>query len=114
MLKWAQKVVQWKKINVGKVSESFDMCRQLLLLTLHELERFALDLFIDENKEEMNIMMKEDTDSFGIDVATMYDSYLKDFSTTDDRRKYMKGFIIMASQFRMYWTATRCGDRIMM
>ena len=26
----------------------------------------------------------------------------------------MKGFIIMAIEFRMYWTATRCGDRIMM
>ena len=34
MTQWAQNVVGWKKVNVNKVSKSFDMCRQLCMLTL--------------------------------------------------------------------------------
>lgn len=34
MMKWSQNVVNWNKINVNKVSETFDTCWQLCMITL--------------------------------------------------------------------------------
>ena len=46
MLIWAQRVVEWKKINMKKVSDSFDTCRRMCMLALEELERLAVYVFI--------------------------------------------------------------------
>ena len=49
MMKWAKNVINWKKVNINKVSESFETCRHLCMLTLEEVERLAIDLFIIQN-----------------------------------------------------------------
>ena len=38
MMKWSQKLVNWKKIKVNKVSETFNTCPQLCMITLEEVE----------------------------------------------------------------------------
>ena len=40
MMKWTQRVIEWKKININKVSDSFDTCRRLAMIVLEELEQF--------------------------------------------------------------------------
>ena len=118
MMKWAQTVVSWKKINVNKVSESFDTCRQLCMLTLEEVERLAVDLFIVDNDKEIKDILRfkinAATDSGGLKMARLYIDYIHKMDSDDNRRLYMMGFIIMATQFRNYWNATRLGDRITM
>ena len=118
MMKWAQAVVNWKKINVNKVSESFDACRQLCMITLEEVERVAIDLFLIEHTAEIQRIAGENvtdvTDTAAIVIAKMYNEYINNMKSSDNRRLYMFGFIIMATQFRNYWMSTRLGDRITM
>ena len=114
MMKWAQSVVNWKKINVNKVSESFDMCRQLCMLTLQEIERLAVDTFLVEKEKEISSLCVQNNGDVGVVIASMYNQYIMDMKSCDDRRLYMKGFVIMSTQFRNYWAATRRGDRITM
>ena len=115
MMNWAQKVVEWKKFNTAKVSESVDTCRQLCMMTLEEVERLSIDLFITDNIDELDFSCLDPTvKSKAISVAMMYNTYITTFTSTDQRRLYMHGFIRMASQFRNYWAAVRCGDRITM
>ena len=115
MMKWAQNVVGWKKVNVNKVSESFDMCRQLCMLTLQEIERLSIDLFLVEYEDEVSLLLStEISATVGVKIASMYNMYIHNMDSLDDRRLYFKGFIIMSTQFRNYWTATRRGDRITM
>ena len=49
-----------------------------------------------------------------IDIAKQYILYLNNNDSTDQRRKFMFGFIVMATEFRKYWKAVRCGDTIVM
>ena len=118
MMKWAQAVVNWEKINVNKVSESFDACRQLCMITLEEVERVAIDLFLIEHSAEIQRISGENvmdlTDTAAIVITKMYNEYINDMKSSDNRRLYMFGFIIMATQFRNYWMSTRLGDRITM
>ena len=118
MMKWAQAVVNWKKINVNKVSESFDACRQLCMITLEEVERVAIDLFLIENTAEIQMIVGDNvtdlTDTAALVIAKMYNKYINNMKSSDNRRLYMFGFIIMATQFRNYWISTRLGDRITM
>ena len=115
MMNWSQKVVEWKKVNTNKVSESFDTCRQLCMMTLEEIERLSIDLFITDNNDELEFICLDPTvTSKAISVAIMYNTYITSFSSTDQRRLYMHGFITMATEFRNYWAAVRCGDRITM
>ena len=115
MMNWAQKVVEWKKVNTNKVSESFDTCRQLCMMTLEEVERLSIDLFITDNVDELDFLcLDPSVKSKAISVAMMYNTYITTFIYTVQRRLYMHGFIRMASQFRNYWAAVRCGDRITM
>ena len=115
MMNWAQKVVEWKKVNTNKVSESFDTCRQLCMMTLEEVERLSIDLFITDNIDELDFLCLDPTvKSKAISVAMMYNTYITTFTSTDQMRLYMHGFIRMASEFRNYWAAVRCGDRITM
>ena len=111
MMKWAQTVINWKKMNVNKISESFDTCRQLCMLTLEEVERLAVDLFIVENdktiKEILRLNINAATDSAGLKMARLYLDYIHEMNTDDNRRLYRMGFIIMSTQFRNYWKAIR-------
>ena len=104
-----------EKVNTNKVSESFDTCRQLCMMTLEEVERLSIDLFITHNIDELDFLCLDPTvKSKAISVAMMYNTYITTFTSTDQRRLYMHGFIRMASEFRNYWAAVRCGDRITM
>ena len=47
MIKWGKHVVDWKKVNVNKVSDSYDTCCRLCMMLLQELERLSIDLFLD-------------------------------------------------------------------
>ena len=109
MIKWCQRVLYVKKINVNKVSDSFDTCRRHCYLILEELERLRIDLFIESTSPSIV------SDKYkAIDIAILYNTFIKSCDSIDNRRLYMYGFIIMASEFRKYWTAVRCGDRIIM
>ena len=115
MMKWSKNVINWKNVNVNKVSESFDTCRQLCMLTLEEVKRLAIDLFMVKNEKAVkDIFESEQTDSIGLRVSRLYIEYIQEMNSKDNRRLYMFGFIIMATQFRNYWKATRLGDRVTM
>ena len=115
MMKWSQKVVNWKKINVNKVSETFDTCRQLCMIILEEIERLVVDLFIIEHAEDLSLLSIDTSlKSMGVVVAGMYNGYISTVISTDDRRVYMFRFITMATAFRNYWLAVRSGDRVTM
>ena len=115
MMLWGQKIVQWKKLNVNKVSESFDTCRQLCMLMLEEIERVTIDLFVTECNEDLTYLCMDSTnESMAIKLSLLYINYINTFTSTDDRRLYMFGFVIMATEFRQYWNAVRFGDRITM
>ena len=56
MLKWSQTiVVYWKRVTASKVSDNFDSYRQLLFLMIDELDRLAWDMFLFENKCEIQL-----------------------------------------------------------
>ena len=116
MMKWSQTVLNWKKVNVNKVSESFDTCRQMCMLTLEEVERLSIDLFMVRNDKSVEdiIESSESADSIGLNITRLYIEYIHEMDSNDHRRLYMFGFIIMATQFRNYWKATRTGDRVTM
>lgn len=117
-MKWAQTVINWKKVNVNKVSEYFDTCRQLCMLTLEEVKRLAVDLFIIDNDKEIEEILRcnnnATTDSGGSKMSRLYIAYIHTMNTRDYRRLYMMGFIMKSTQFCNYWKATRLGDRITM
>ena len=79
------------------------------MMILEELERLSIDMFLLHNK----LTMFSKT-NMSIDIAKQYISYLKNNDSTDQRRQYMFSFIIIATEFRRYWKAVRCGDRIVM
>ena len=112
IMKWTQQVVNWKKLNVNKVSESFDTCRRLCMLMLDEVERLAVDLFLDENEVLISKIVESDRNNVGLHIARMYNQYINGMKSTDDRRLQFFGFIIMTTQFRNYWMATKRGDRV--
>ena len=100
---WGQKVVQWKKLNVNKVSETFDICRQLCMLVLQEIERVVIDLFITECDEDLTFLCMDSTNpSMAIPLSLLYCNYINTFTSTYNRRLYMFGFIVMATEFRRY------------
>ena len=116
MVKWAQNVINWKKMNVNKVSETFETCRQLCMLTLEGVERLTIDLFIIQNDNIVEYLVllhnNSTTKSLGLRIARLYIDYIHKMKSEDDRRIYMFGFVIMTTQFRNYWKATRLGDRV--
>ena len=109
MMKWYQSVINWKKVNVNKVYESFDTCRQLCMLTLEEVERLSIDLFMVRNADGVEDIIESQTndlidsdlpDSIGLNITRLYIQYIHEMDSNDNRRLYMFGFIIMATQFR--------------
>ena len=49
-----------------------------------------------------------------ITLSQLYCNFVTNFTSTDNRRCYMFGFVVMATEFRRYWNAMRVGDRITM
>ena len=92
MIKWCQRVLDVKKINVNKVSDSFDTYRRHCYLILEELERLNIDLFIESTPPSVF------SDKYkAIDVVILYNTFIKNRDTTDDRRLYMFGFYLQSS-----------------
>ena len=76
MMKWAKNVVGWKKVNVHKVSESFDMCRQLCMITLYELKQLSVDLFLIEYEVELLLLTSiVNSNNVGVTIVSMYNIY---------------------------------------
>ena len=100
---WLQMVIKWKKLNINKVSESFNTCRQLCMMTLEEVEIFVVDLvLVDYSIETSTIVGEPSNDETGTKIAMMYNEYIHEIKSKDDRQLYFSGFIIMASKFRNY------------
>ena len=115
MMKWAQNIINWKKVNVNKVSESLDTWRQLCMITLEEVERLTIDLFLVEHGKDIEeILNKTTTDTARLSIAKLYMDIIHEIKSDDDRRLFMFGFIIIGTQFRNYWKATRLGDSVTM
>ena len=72
MMKWTQQVVNWKNLNVNKVSELFDTCRRLCMLMLDEMERLAVDLFLEENELVVSEILVSDRNNMGLHIARLY------------------------------------------
>ena len=109
MMKWCQRVIDCRKMNVNKVSDSFDTCRRHCFLILDELERLSIDVFIEET-----VPASSSDHAKTVDIALQYNKFISTRESTDDRRKYMFGYIIIASESRKYWTDVWCSDRIVM
>ena len=60
MIKWSQNVINRKKVNINKVSESFDICRQLYMLTLEEIERLAIDVFVVQDEKAVEDIIQSE------------------------------------------------------
>ena len=100
---WGQKIVEWKKLNVKKVSESFDTCRQLCILMLQEIERVVIDLFITECNEDLAYLCMDITnESIAIILSLLYSNYINTFTSTDNQIIYIFGYVIMTTEFRRY------------
>lgn len=109
MIKWGECVIDCEKVNINKVPDSFDTCRRLCMIILEELERLSIDI----------CMLHKQSTAFSktnmpIDIGKQYILYLRNYGSTDQRRQYIFGFIIMATEFRRFWKPVRCGDRIVM
>lgn len=116
LIKWFVKIVKWKRINIGKVSHNFRLCRRLAFLVQEEIERYVWDLFLSENSNTIQAILNN-TD----DVPTIMVNTTKHFiewvqkeagNTNDDRRKYLLNYIIIMRIFSKYWQSIRCGDRV--
>ena len=84
------------------------------MITLEEVERVAIDLFLIDNTSEIHMLVGDNviefTDTAAVIIAKMYNEYINNMKSSDNRRLYMFGFVIMATQFRNYWMSTRLGD----
>ena len=65
-MKWLQKVFGWKKTNVNKVSEHFYTCCQLCMITLEELERLVIDLFLADAGVYIYVLCRDRTLASGV------------------------------------------------
>ena len=79
------------------------------MIIMEELEILSIDIFVD-----INITTKFSGKAKSIDIAPKYNLFVRNHRSTDNRKKYMFGFIIMANEFRKYWTPVQCSDRIVM
>ena len=114
----AQKIISWKKVNINKVSESFDTWKKLCILALEEAERLTIYFFMVQNDKIVEEIVRLDQNgikySVGLRIARLYIEYINEMNINDNRRLYMFRFVIIATQFCDYWKATRPGDRVTM
>ena len=116
MFKWAQKVIQWKKITVHQVSDNFRMCKELCFLVLDEASRLSWDMFLYERKHKINELMSQNKseEELCIDVSQNYILFINHErdNSPDEFRRYFFNFISMSRFFRQFWISIRNGDRI--
>ena len=73
------------------------------MITLEEIERLALDLFLIEfGKDVALLSMYSSLNSMGIVVDGMYNSYISSVTSTANLKVYMFRFITMDTAFRNY------------
>ena len=53
MLRLLQEVVKWKMLNFSSVSQTYDQCRELLLLGIDEAERLMWGIFLLRKEVEI-------------------------------------------------------------
>ena len=96
------------------VSESYNLCKSLLFITLEESEHLIIDLFIKEKCEDIsqNVEKYEDEKHFVIQLAMDIDTYIenKAKNSKDGRLKYLCNFYILSKTFRLYVNAQSRGD----
>lgn len=115
MMQCRQNVLGWKNINVNKVSETFDTGPQLCMMSLEEIEWLLVDIFINVKSNDVTIVCSERISLLtGGTLGIMYNDDIHSFSSKDNHRNYMLGYVNMASELRSYWIDVWCGDRIMM
>ena len=66
------------------------MCRQSCMISLQEIERLSVDLFLTNKKDELSSTCARNSNAIGVSIASMYNKYIHDMNSYDDRRKYMK------------------------
>ena len=84
------------------------------MMILDEVERLVVHLFLNENEDLVTTIDESNENNIGLYIAKMYNQYINDMKSTNGRRLYFFGFIIMTTQFRSYWMAIRRGDRVIM
>ena len=84
------------------------------MMMLDEVERLVVYLFLNENEDLVTTIVESNENNIGLYIAKMYNQYINDMKSTNGRRLYFFGFIIMTTQFRNYWMAIRRGDRVIM
>lgn len=92
LIKWAITIVEWKKIQITKVSHNFRLYRRLAFLLQDELNRYMWDVFISENTNMLQSLIneyKDDTATLMVAVTKTYLSWIKDKSkqTMDEHHK---------------------------
>ena len=55
IITWVQSIVYLKMITVSKVYDSFELCRNLLIFMVDELDRLDWVMFLFEHKNEMQL-----------------------------------------------------------
>ena len=68
---WSQSVLGWKKIKHNKISETFALCRQMLLLSLEEMDILVYYQFLQslQTIEFNDVMAEHGNDSIPIVFA---------------------------------------------
>ena len=109
LIEWVAKLLKWKRIKFGKVSDSFQLAK--------ELERYLVDVMIniefdDDDRQCIQNMLR--LDEFPVWFAKKYIEFLdnNNWSKTNIGRSYCCNFVVMARKYRMYWNAIRCGDKV--
>ena len=73
------------------------------MLTLEELERLVIDLFVKDNGDDLTYLCMDATNEyFGITLAQLYSNYITSFTSLDNKILYMFRFILMAFEFRKH------------
>jgi hypothetical protein len=116
LLECAITVVGWKKIKVTKVSDCFQSAKGLAFLLLEELERYLVDVMIQEmdNDTKKEVMQQKDSDEFPILMAQCFIDFLSDSKWKDTHpiRLYLVNYCVLCRKFRLFWNSIRSGDRL--
>ena len=106
MMRWCQKVLGRKNINVNKVLEAFDTCWWLCMMSLKEVEQLTVDLFIKYSCDNITTVCTDETSPLlEATIGMMYKNYGHDLSSKYHHRNYMLVFVNIASKFKNYWLA---------
>ena len=85
LLKNAIGVIEWKKIQMSKVSDCFQSTKAMALLLLEQCERYLVDEMICgmTQQQHQELMMSSEKDVFPLLFSRMYIDFLKDNSWTE-------------------------------